>query len=318
MPIDLIGSITASGTYLISLAASDSNVKFNSTRPIKFNIASTSDVVSVSTASPIIFNITPNDITQLTYSTSGTSDTVDYPTFSSINSSSILSLDINGRNLTSVSYVWKLSSLTDFDCSNNLSLSYLGGMPASLTHLTCSNCSLNHISDLNATALTMLLCDNNNLISIPALPSTLLHLDISSNQIISIGYLPDGMVSLISNNNNIQFLPNSFPDSLQTMSFQNVPAMQSIPNFPASLVELDCSGNLSLMQIPNTLPTGLLYLDLSTTTLTPSTIESVVNQLDVNGLSDGTLNIAGTGIPDFDLTSIYNLQNRGWTVTYDQ
>lgn len=147
-------------------------------------------------------------------------------------------------------------NLNTLFCGNN-PLGTLPPLPSTLKNLAVTNCSL---SDLPATlpaSLTGLLCDYNNLTSLPQLPAGLLQLHCNNNQLIELPALPDGISTLILNHNNLTSLP-ELPSALTFMEcYDN--QLSSLPELPPSLHNLYCQNNL-LTALPE-LPTSILVLN---------------------------------------------------------
>ncbi len=161
---------------------------------------------------------------------------------------------------------------TCIDASNKL-------LPAA-TRLTTLNVRRRGIDDLTGiegfSALQTVICDSNQLTTLPKLPNSLLRLDCFSNQITDLGTLPPNLQSLRCYLNKITVLPalpNSItyiecysnqitslptlPDRLQDLNcYQN--KLSTLPVLPISITGVTCGGN-QITSLP-TLPNNLLFL----------------------------------------------------------
>ncbi|ECH4667304.1 E3 ubiquitin--protein ligase [Salmonella enterica] len=151
--------------------------------------------------------------------------------------------------------------------------------------------------------ITILFIPDNNLTSLPALPSGLRELSVSYNQLTSLPPLPSGLWKLSVFNNQLASLP-PLPSGLQTLwAYRN--QLPSLPALPPGLRDLSVSHNL-LPSLP-ALPSGLQELAVSHNRLTrlPESIISLPSyarvNLDGNPLSERTLQTLRdiTSAPDY-------------------
>ncbi|EFT8082521.1 E3 ubiquitin--protein ligase [Salmonella enterica] len=151
--------------------------------------------------------------------------------------------------------------------------------------------------------ITILFIPDNNLTSLPALPSGLRELSVSYNQLTSLPPLPSGLWKLSVFNNQLASLP-PLPSGLQTLwAYRN--QLPSLPALPPGLRDLSVSHNL-LPSLPE-LPSGLQELSVSHNRLTrlPESIISLPSyarvNLDGNPLSERTLQTLRdiTSAPDY-------------------
>ncbi len=98
--------------------------------------------------------------------------------------------------------------------------------------------TLNHLDISNVVEL---ICNDNNLTSLPPLPLGLLRLDCGSNKLTSLPPLPDGLLYLDCQNNNLTSL-SSLPDSLQSLGCENN-NLTSMPLLPRNLKGLSYENN---------------------------------------------------------------------------
>ncbi|EED4849599.1 E3 ubiquitin--protein ligase [Salmonella enterica subsp. arizonae] len=151
--------------------------------------------------------------------------------------------------------------------------------------------------------ITILFIPDNNLTSLPALPSGLRELSVSYNQLTSLPPLPSGLWKLSVFNNQLASLP-PLPSGLQTLwAYRN--QLPSLPALPPGLRDLSVSHNL-LPSLPE-LPSGLQELAVSHNRLTrlPESIISLPSyarvNLEGNPLSERTLQTLRdiTSAPDY-------------------
>ncbi|EBI9231743.1 E3 ubiquitin--protein ligase [Salmonella enterica] len=151
--------------------------------------------------------------------------------------------------------------------------------------------------------ITILFIPDNNLTSLPALPSGLRELSVSYNQLTSLPPLPSGLWKLSVFNNQLASLP-PLPSGLQTLwAYRN--QLPSLPALPPGLRDLSVSHN-QLASLPE-LPSGLQELAVSHNRLTrlPESIISLPSyarvNLEGNPLSERTLQTLRdiTSAPDY-------------------
>ena len=99
-------------------------------------------------------------------------------------------------------------------------------------------------------------CSQNQLASLPALPSGLIWLNCGFNRVVVLPALPSGLKSLSCNNNQLTSLP-ALPSSLSTLACGKN-QLTALPKLPSNLTELDCWDN-QLSALPS-LPSGLIDL----------------------------------------------------------
>ena len=106
-------------------------------------------------------------------------------------------------------------------------------------------------------SLSILKCDNNNLASLPILPSTLTLLNCKSNNLTSLPSLPSNLINLYCDYNQLNSLP-LLPSTLTQIECQ-YNQISSIPPLPSSLTQFKCFYN-QLTSLPS-FPSTLTYLD---------------------------------------------------------
>lgn len=322
MPFSLAGQSTlSSSTYQIFVMGSPS-MSLNSHRTTRFNVNSYSDVVSFSTSAPIQFSVIPSSsvILRFTMATDPSTVYTDYlPGMLSSGSTNIYSIDINNQGVTSINYAWALTTMSRFDCSTNIALTSLPGMPSSLTFLSCSNCGIQTISSLsNIPSMSYFDCYGNSLISLPSLPITLSYLQCSNNNLTSIPTLPYGVKTLFANNNQITSLPSVWPVDVISMSLNSNTRLTSFsPTMPVSLSYFSCN-NSPVESFP-TLPISMSFMYASNCNLSSTSISDITLQLSNSAMISGVLDITLNGTPPPSaLSRIGDLQSLlGWVVSYD-
>ncbi|MBK9671961.1 MAG: T9SS type A sorting domain-containing protein [Bacteroidetes bacterium] len=142
----------------------------------------------------------------------------------------------------------------------------LTSLPALPATLTYLDCQENQLTSLPAlpTTLIQLYCDDNQMTSLPALPLSLYYLDCSNNQLTSLTALPATLELLYCQNNQFVSLP-ALPATLIQL-FCNNNQLTSLPALPASLEDLNCGSN-QLTSLPP-LPATLTWLDCRANQLT--------------------------------------------------
>ncbi len=146
-----------------------------------------------------------------------------------------------------------------------------------LKNLFCSNNQLSSLPSLPST-LNGLYCHENKLTSLPALPDTLIALSCSDNQISSLPPLPNGLINLFCEQNKLTSLP-ALPDTLKEFRC-NENQLSSLPPLPSTLRWMVCGKN-KLTSLPN-LPNSLVTLICSNNQLTdmpslPNALTSYLN-----------------------------------------
>lgn len=157
-------------------------------------------------------------------------------------------------------------SLRKFYCNDNNLGSSFPVLPDSLTVLHCMGNQIVSFASLPVT-LEELFCSGNPLLGgvLPALPPHLKELAVSNCQLTSLNGLPDELVIIYAEINQISQLPAILPPTLQHL-FINFNTLTSLPDLPSDLVGLYCNGNL-LTEIPD-LPDSLYILECSQNLLT--------------------------------------------------
>ncbi len=345
MPITLLGQSDMLGEYQIFMTASSGIISFEPTRVSRFNISSRATDVTVSSDSQLQFLIYPTS-SLITFSSSidPNGPFMDYlPGLYTTGSSNITVINVSGSLISSIKYIWTLTNLQELVINDNFPLTRLPGLPNSVSTMSCYSCSISTITDMNnIPSMSYFLCNDNDLMELPKLPISLSLLDCQRNLLTSLPEVfPAGLTQLYCGDNDITNLPmgmsasslnvlmaesNSlttipagfvFPPLLYTMSFaNNLYLTDVIPHWPVSMSYLDLS-QCDIYDIPD-MPESASYISMYSSSLSVTAIEDMATELVSNGLSNGYLDIRGTGIPSTNaLIQLGTLIVRSWTVLYD-
>lgn len=319
IPFSLMGEGPMSSSNILYVTASN-GIYLDSFRTVRFDIASTSNNVSVSTGEAMTFQAYPT-AALMAYTSSLSPGTVQYGTAANIVSTGVNTItDLNASNassFTKMKYLWTLSNLKFFRCDNNTSLTDIGGVPNSLVTMSCYNCGLTVLAPLTNTSVSILKCGNNSLRALPSLPPTMSFIDCSANSsMLSLpDYLPYGLVTISASSLPITSTPLAFPTSLTSMAFENNSYLTSwYASFPTSLEFFSCK-NSPVINIP-LLPATVKYLNVSYCNMTPIAIDTICAQLVTNGVVGGTLFINGNnGYLAATAARLATLTTNLWTIT---
>ena len=138
-----------------------------------------------------------------------------------------------------------------------------------LNFLICNSNQLTSLPELPQ-SLKYLYCWGNQLTSLPEMPQNLLGLYCSQNQLVTLPHLPEGLSTLSCYDNLLTILP-EIPEELRGL-YCSENQLAILPEIPQGLEELDCSSN-QLTNLPE-LPELLIYLDFSN-----NPIECITNYL---------------------------------------
>ena len=343
IPYTLIGSASMLGDYLLSVTGSSNNIQIDSARINRFKISSLSDNLLVSSYELPSFTISPISGTLISYSASNLSAGLhnDYrDAMMSNGAQNILTVDISNKSITSARYVWSLTKLLSFNCSNNVGLTTITGLPNSIISMSCQSCYISSLPNMTATSMSYFNASFNNLSTFPLLPATTSYVSCSNNNITDISSLLPTSCSILNlSYNNISALPVSFsfglrelylnnntigsigsylPNSIYTMSFNGNPLSMFAVNLPTALKYVDV-GNTNITSFPS-LPPSLLYLNLSNCALTTTAMDTICSQSYSAGLNSGSIYINGNGQPLPSTVNNYILPmilSRDWTIVYD-
>ncbi len=331
----LLGQANLYGSYLIFVSASN-NLQIESTRIVKFNIASESDVVSTYSNVPIIFS---SDTTSSIFTFTSTDGGPFNDSYVGINvtqslGKQIFTLNGVGQNIGAINYFWLLNSVTASNISNN-PLFTVSGIPNSLTYFSCSNCNLSSFYSFTSSSLSVLDFHNNFLTKMPNLPISMSYINGANNSLTSLN-LPLSLSYLNCSNNSLTNLPTTMPSGLQTIvaDFNNISTLSTMPNTTVSMSFNNNGPLTTILSLPTNLqyfsinqcnvnslpaiPTNVIYLSAYSCSFLPVNIDNITSDLVFNAQISGTLDIRGSGIPDLISTSnITVLQSNGWTVYYD-
>jgi Leucine-rich repeat (LRR) protein len=126
-------------------------------------------------------------------------------------------------------------------------------------------------------ALESLYCNNNELTSLPTLPSSLENLDCHDNPLKILPILPNSLKSLYCQKNQLTSLP-TLPNSLTKLYCVSNP-FTSLPTLPASLEELYISDKITCL--PNQVE-GLRIANIRNETITPPTCSTPMPKIIVS------------------------------------
>ena len=291
-PFTLVGQDGLYDHQMIYITASN-GISLHS-RPVKFDINSYCDRVTVSSTYSSIFQV--SRASTLMYYTGSTSmGEASASQLVLTGSDTILDIDISNRNIYGMQFIWTLSNLTNLNCSYNAYLSNIGGLPNSIITMSCVGCAISKIPSLRDTSLSILNCATNNFTSLPELPATMSYINCSYNSLTALPTtIPYGTTELIANNTSITTFQSSLPTSLITMSANN---------------------NASLTAWYSTIPSSVKYFDTSNCNLSQAAVESICSQLVTNAQSGGFLEINNnngrTSVTDGYLATLIS---RGWDI----
>jgi hypothetical protein len=159
----------------------------------------------------------------------------------------------------------------------NCAQNQLSTLPTLPSSLTLLDCSLNQLTSLPnlPSSLTSLNCNYNQLTNLNSLPSSLTYLDCRYNQLTNLPALPSSLTYFYCQSNQLTNLP-SLPSSLFFLyCYSN--QLTSLPALSSSLITLSC-GNNQLTSLP-TLPSSLinLYCDYNQLTSLPILPSSLID-----------------------------------------
>jgi len=321
LPFELLGTQSMYGKYLVEVTSSTPYVTISPNRTTRFLFSSKSNVLTTQPDEFVDFFVDPSSSVVINFSSSlGGPFHDQLPGLLQTGSNNITWIDLQNQSVDDIRYTWKCTSLTTLNCYNNPPLQTLiYSFPITLTKLQCYSCSINFIVDLNNTALSYFDCNSNNLISVPALPSSTSYLNFSNNPVIAMPtFISNVMQTLYAQKTSISSIP-FLPNSIFTASFANT-TITSVPNpLPFSMSYLDIS-HTNVFTMSHT-PTSMSYLDISNALFSMTGLENVSGQLATSSVVSGTLGIKGYGTPStFSPTLLSNigvLQSNHWNVLYD-
>lgn len=352
-PFLLASQITGSGSFTIEVNTTP-NIILSGSRITKFNISSTSDIVSSQSDEIIDFAYDPTGSYAIFYSGSTGPFTDNLFGLRITGSQFITSMSLVNQNITNIRYTWKAIRLKSLDCSFNIPLSTLTyKFPDILNTLICNSCSLNKISSISNTSMSYFDCSHNFLNSLPDLPQTnysMSYFDCSRNLISRLPTLAPTMSVINCSGNPLITLPSTFPFGLQKIFCDTSSLVTVLSNFPNSVISMSFQKNSGLQSWLSPFSSSLKYfngslsplgvggfplpnISMSAILLQSSSLpalglsssmnaicsQSLFNAQNYN-LVSGTIDITGNGFPDFNtlLNYINPLVNTySWTVLHD-
>lgn len=320
-PFTLRGEADLSGLYAVYVTASQ-GVFIEPSRTARFQFTSESDQILVSSAEPMIFYSSPNNVI-MSWSSSLHPADVYFGSSSQVifsGSNDVTELLVYPSTVNTLQYTWTLGSATKIIVDNNPGLTYLGGIPSGCITMSAANCGLTELPLMANSSIGYLNVPNNTIIAILSLPASMSYLDISNNFYVALPFfMPSGMQVLKADGTGITSTPYGLSDNLISMSFANCPRLTSwlSPAFPSSLKYFDAN-NSPLTNTPFTMPTGLVYVNVEACSMGATVIGNIVSGLVFNAQNDGYLNILNNPASEsaFNINAnITTLRNTyGWTV----
>ena len=338
-PFSLMGQANLYGSYMVFVSSSNS-IPIESTRTVRFSVSSESDDLNSYVNVPFNLTVFPSSSIMFTYTSNlggpfTSNITVLLNAISSGNK--IYTLNAINQGMISMNYFWPLTSVTASNFSNN-PLTSLGGVPSSLTYLSCSNCNLTSFYPFVSSSLTVLNCNSNFLTSLPSFPASMSYIDCSNNALTSLNLpltlsylncslnqltslpstLPIGLYTFLADNNNIQLMPSTLPDSIVSMSMNNNYSLLNFSGTPLPSQSIYISFNNCPINSLPTIPVGVLYLSSYSCSLFSFAMDSIASNLVSNSTISGTVNLRGNGfLSPAAFSNMTILQSRGWTTLYD-
>ncbi len=126
----------------------------------------------------------------------------------------------------------------------------LTSIPTLPSNLKDFSCFFNNVTTIDSLPLNLinLTCSNNLLTNLPPLPATLIKLWCDNNKLTNLPTLPTNIQDLVCSNNLITSLPSILPNTIYRLRCSGN-LLTSIPSLPINLNELICGGNL-FTQLP--------------------------------------------------------------------
>ncbi len=354
MPFSLAGQPSLYGSYLVYVSASN-GLNIDSTRNVRFNIATESDTFLVGQLSsgPITFSaVSSNPFSPVLFSFTSTdggpfTDTAPGINYTQSLGKEIFTITSLGQNVGTINYFWTVSGSISASFSNNTDFYSLSGIPNTLQYLSCNNNILFQLYSMASSSLLYLDCDTNRLSSLPALPNSMSYINCNNNIISNISSLPATLSYFDCSSNNLTSLPSSLPygltvflagnnpslttipsvltDTIITMSLDNDSALSQISYMPMSLSYFSINYCSQISSVPST-PVGIVYYSAQSCSLSETYIDNTLTPELYNNVStyaprynNGILDIRGNGGLDPIAVGYINslVNNYGWTAYYD-
>jgi hypothetical protein len=316
----LNGQAKVYGLYEVFVTASN-GVFISSKRATQYDIVSDSDQLAVYHAEPLQFITSPSTAILL-YSSSlypgvayqGSASQV---TFSG--SYDVNQLLVPPGSVGQMQYTWTLTGCQTIVADGNAGLTSIGGLPTNCISFSAANCSLVELPPLDSGSLSYLNVPNNTIVTTLNPPSSMSYINVANNFYVTLPLtLPPGLSAIIADGLGLTYVPYGVPDTLLTMSFANCGNLASYlaPALPASLGWWD-SHNSPLTNLPTSIPTNTLYMNVSNNLLQSVTIGGIAAGLVANGKSNGYfsfLNNPGSASAFNIFPNITTLRSRGWSI----
>jgi Leucine-rich repeat (LRR) protein len=170
----------------------------------------------------------------------------------------LASLDVSGKGISDLTGIGGFTTLKMLNCQSNKLTQLPSSLPATLTTLLCDVNQITTLPTLPA-GLNALSCNYNQLAFLPNLPDQLQAITCNNNQLTQIPVLPKTLMALSCTNNLLTALP-ELPEKLQLL-FCTTNRIGQLPALPSGLTTLYCQDNpvSCLPNLPNTL--SVLYID---------------------------------------------------------
>jgi Secretion system C-terminal sorting domain len=186
--------------------------------------------------------------------------------------STITTLNVNNKNISSLAGVDGFTQLNILECEHN-KIASITALPSTLTQLFCEDNKITALPSSLPVNMTILALKSNMLTSLPTLPTTLTKLNITFNQIGSLPTLPPNLESLSAYSNLLTSIP-TLPSSIRIFGV-SYNRLNALPTLPEGVTFVDCSLN-QITTLPS-IPSTVTFLDCSLNQI--STIPVLPNSL---------------------------------------
>ena len=195
------------------------------------------------------------------------------------------SLNVSGKNISSLTGLEYFTKLTSLNCSNN-NLTSLPSLPSTLVSLISQNNQLTSLPSLPS-GLKFLNCGSNKLTSLPAMPNSIEEIACSNNQFtsLSLNHLSNLTVLACGYNSNLTTL-NCSNNALTTLIVTDCSALNYLTCNNNQLTSLNVS-SLSNLRVLDCSKNKLSSLNVSNKTklVDLKAFENQLTSLDVKGCS---------------------------------
>jgi hypothetical protein len=243
----------------------------------------------------------------------------------------------NNPFLTTLNYKFP-SSLNTLIC-NNCNLGFIYNISnTSMSYFDCSNNLLSSVTDMPQTqnyTMSYFNCSNNSIVNLPLLAPSMSIISCSTNPLTSIPTnMPSGLKEMDCNSTQLNVVTSVFPNTAVSLSFQNNLLLQSwFASFPISLVSWKASNSpLGIGGFP-TPSVSMSSIQLNNCSLNilgaSNSMDFVFSASLINAAShslfSGSIDVRGNGVPDVSTFNNYIIPLTGsafggkynWTLLYD-